>query len=240
MRSWPTHILNRPPLPVPRAQSGLVHSDRERPQLHHGQWLHSSYHAAGRSSSVHIIEDHPDAIAALEQALSWGRSFEHTAQRLRDAHAEEQALRAEADRLRADGLPVLDRDDVPGQSWNLRLDNLVTTDGDPAPQGAWPDVAGAAVILRAQWDYPDDTDGQQDYEPVLRFVRVWICTDPEAAGLRSRHASPSPGGPAAAAAEDTEQRREVIANNKAWRSAETVRKQWLTQFVTRTCVATGA
>ena len=39
------------------------------------------------------FEDDPQAIQALEQALSWGRPLEHTAQRLRDARAEDTALR---------------------------------------------------------------------------------------------------------------------------------------------------
>jgi ParB family chromosome partitioning protein len=200
------------------------------------------------------FEDDPQAVQALEQALSWGRPLEHTAQRLRDARAEETALRAHAQLLRGQGVPVLDPQDVPDRAWTLHLDALVTADGEPVPEHDWPSVPGAAVLLRAQWAYPDDatspdtstTDGDGDEEPALRFVQVWICTDPQAAGLRSRYDSTGPTT-ANTSAEDQDgvsdsgqSRREVIANNAAWRSAQTVRRAWLGRFVTRASVPAGA
>jgi ParB family chromosome partitioning protein len=197
------------------------------------------------------FEDDPSAIEALEQAVSWGRPIEHTAQRLRDARAEAEAVRVEADRLGAQGLPVLDPAEVPERTWPLRLDALVTADGEPVPEADWPDVPGAAVVVRAEWAYPDEADDDTDAtgsdrgdEPVLRFVPVWICTDPDAAGLRSAYDRPTPasGGSSeeVSAGDRSEERREVIANNKAWRSAETVRREWLAQFVTRKSVPAGA
>ena len=104
------------------------------------------------------FEDDPHAIEALEQALSWGRSLEHTAQRLRDARAEDTALRAHAQLLREQGVPVLDPQEVPDRAWTLHLDALVTADGEPVPEHDWPNVPGAAVLLRAQWAYPDERD----------------------------------------------------------------------------------
>lgn len=200
------------------------------------------------------FEDDPHAIQALEQALSWGRPLEHTAQRLRDARAEETALRAHAQLLREQGVPVLDPQDVPDRAWTLHLDALVTADGQPVPEHDWPSVPGAAVLLRAQWAYPDERDdpdttnddGDGDEEPALRFVQVWICTDPQAAGLRSRYDSTGPT--TANTADDDEDgvsdsgqsRREVIANNAAWRSAQAVRRAWLGRFVTRASVPAGA
>jgi hypothetical protein len=35
---------------------------------------------------------------------------------------------------------------------------LVTADGDPVPEADWPDVRGAAVVVRAEWAYPADDD----------------------------------------------------------------------------------
>ena len=104
------------------------------------------------------FEDDPAALESLEQAVSWGRPIEHTAQRLRDARAEAEAVRGEADRLRAQGLPVLDPAEVPERTWPLRLDGLVTADGEPVPEADWPDVPGAAVVVRAEWAYPDDDE----------------------------------------------------------------------------------
>jgi ParB family chromosome partitioning protein len=200
------------------------------------------------------FEDDPQAIQALEQALSWGRPLEHTAQRLRDARAEDTALRAHAQLLRGQGVPVLDPQDVPDRAWTLHLDALVTADGEPVPEHDWPSVPGAAVVLRAQWAYPDERDDPDtdprtdgDAEPALRFVQVWICTDPPAAGLRSRYDSTGPTTANTSATDDDDgasdngrSRREVIANNAAWRSAQTVRRAWLGRFITRASVPAGA
>jgi ParB family chromosome partitioning protein len=198
------------------------------------------------------FEDDPHAIQALEQALSWGRPLEHTAQRLRDARAEDTALRAHAQLLRAQGVPVLNPQDVPDRAWTLHLDALVTADGQPVPEHDWPHVPGAAVLLRAQWAYPDERDDPDtthddgDAEPALRFDQVWICTDPQTAGLRSRYDSPAPTTANTADDDDDggrdngRSRREVIANNAAWRSAQTVRRAWLGRFITRASVPAGA
>ena len=159
-------------------------------------------------------------------------------------------MRVEADRLRVQGLPVLDPAEAPERTWPLRLDGLVTADGEAIPAADWPNVPGAAVVVCAEWAYPDEADEDSDDargggdKPILRFVPVWICTDPAAAGLRSAYDCPSPASGGSAdevSVEDrSEKRREVIANNKAWRSAETVRREWLAHFVTRKSVPGGA
>jgi ParB family chromosome partitioning protein len=121
------------------------------------------------------FEDDPQAIQALEQALSWGRPLEHTAQRLRDARAEETALRAHAQLLRGQGVPVLDPQDVPDRAWTLHLDALVTADGEPVPEHDWPSVPGAAVLLRAQWAYPDERDDPDTSTTTATVTRSRPC-----------------------------------------------------------------
>jgi ParB family chromosome partitioning protein len=89
-----------------------------------------------------------------------------------------------------------------------------------------------------------------DVDPVAVFVPVWICTDPDAAGLQDRYTNGQPAsGPGATNNIDDDQtvreakrveRRRVIANNAAWRSAETVRREWLAGFVTRKTPPAGA
>ncbi|MBM4596118.1 ParB N-terminal domain-containing protein, partial [Rhodococcus hoagii] len=87
--------------------------------------------------------------------------------------------------------------------------------------------------------HPDTVDINHDgYRP------VWYCTDPTAAGLRDRYgrntntatADDSDTGKADRAAE----RRAVIDNNKAWTSAETVRRAWLTDLAARKGAPKGA
>lgn len=80
-------------------------------------------------------------------------------------------------------------------------------------------------------------------EPVKVYVPVWVITDAAAAEqagyIVPRYAL---GGSAEQPAEDEtdeqvearrEERRRVIANNKAWASAQTVRREWLAKFLVR-------
>ena len=112
---------------------------------------------------------------------------------------------------------------------------------------------GAAVVVVSEWEYPenettDEDDDEPDDEPVQVFKPVWICRDPEAAGLVQRwnyrtgaHKTGDGEVDQEAAAEAArEERRRVIANNKAWASAEVVRREWLRQFLTRKTAPQGA
>jgi ParB family chromosome partitioning protein len=68
-------------------------------------------------------------------------------------------------------------------------------------------------------------------------VAVYVCTDWKRHGHASRYADTLPGTSGRVSGPMTEQdkaaRREVIANNKAWESAEVVRRKWLRTFLSR-------
>jgi ParB family chromosome partitioning protein len=210
------------------------------------------------------FEDDPDAVATLTTAWQsrWDRPrLAHVAQRLRDEHDEHAALRAEAERLRAEGLPVLDPRDVPADARRLILDALRDADGNPVPEDQWPTTPGAAVMVTAEWDdgpEPQDEDAEP-VEPVRVYVPVWVCTDPDAAGLHhaygprlATNTAHHPGVEsdderrAREAGEQTQreaesaERRRVLANNKAWRSAEVVRREWLAGLCSRRVVPKDA
>ena len=215
------------------------------------------------------FEDDPEAVAALESAWEnrWERPrLAHIAQRLRDERTERTALRAEVDRMRAEGLPVLDPADVTPAVRRLIFEDLRDQDGQPVPVEQWASTPGAAVVVTVDWRQDDDEaadpddeddDGQERAEPRKVYVPVWVCTDPAGAGLHHRWdgAPPRDTLPAAdndderAAREQAEQarreaesaeRRRVLANNAAWRSAEVVRRQWLGGLLTRRQVPKGA
>ena len=227
------------------------------------------------------FEDDPAALDTLTQAWDdpWRRrQIAHIVQGLRDDRAEAHALRAEVERLRAEGLPVLDPQDVPEDLYRHSLARLCTEDGTPVPEEQWPGVAGAAVAVTVEWVNPDDenTGGEddgtdtedtdtedEDYrraEPVQVYVPVWVCTDPDAAGLRDgsgRHAlrtnddgdsgTESEQEWATREAEDdarreaeSAERRRVIAYNKAWKAAEVVRREWMAGLLGRRTVPAGA
>jgi ParB family chromosome partitioning protein len=204
------------------------------------------------------FEDDPQALAVLESEWkdSWRRAgLVHVAQRLRDDRAERVVLLSEVDRLRATGLPVLDLDAAADYDRYHLMENLRTEDGTPVPEDQWPTVAGAAVVVSMEWQEPDDDD--EDGEAVQVPTPVWVCTDPDAAGLHylyrtppRRSAADEPGPEVSdderAAAEQaareaaSAERRLVKENNTAWRSAETVRREWLTGLLNRRVVPKGA
>ena len=213
------------------------------------------------------FEHDPDAVERLEYAMRYRRSLAHEAQRLRDEAAEREADAAEVERLRAEGLPVLtaEESEQAEQSGEvLRIERLVTEDGEPLAEEEWPNVPGARVHVVKEWVYPEDEydeereDGSdeesEDYEhaePYQQYVPVWVVTDLAASGLRRRGGSGSSTADSTEEGENEEEaeaqreqqrqeRRRVIANNKAWASAETVRREWLATFVARKTAPKGA
>ena len=210
------------------------------------------------------FEDDPDAIETLTTAWedSWRRrQIPHIVQRLRDERAEARSLQAEVDRLRAEGLPVLAPGEVPADLHRHAMTNLRTDDGDIVPEETWPTITGAAVAITVEWvqaDEPDTNDDLDQDEPEDRqvYVPVWVCTDPAAANLHYVHdlgrqhcdtTSPLAEEQIGTRAAEDEARREaesaerrrVIANNKAWKAAEVVRRQWLTGLLARRTVPAG-
>ena len=206
------------------------------------------------------FEHDPEAVERLENAKRWRRSLAHEAQRLRDEAAERETDAAEVERLRAEGLPVLSAEEVEEADEVLRIERLVTAEGEPLPEEEWPNVPGARVHVVKEWVYPEDEydeeneDGDEsedeDYEPAepyQQYVPVWVVTDLAASGLRRRGAFGSTTADSSDEGESEEQaearreeRRRVIANNKAWTSAETVRREWLATFVARKTAPKGA
>nr|AAV52095.1 putative ParB partitioning protein [Nocardioides sp. JS614] len=215
------------------------------------------------------FEHEPDAAERLERARTtrWGDSVEHVAQKLRDEAAEREAYAAEVERLRAGGLPVLTAQEADEADGSLLLEDMRTPEGEPVPVEEWPSLSGVAVIITEDWECPepeateadDDADDEDEYaDPVKVYRQMWVVTDIEASGLihRSRVGRTGEGqgdnteahdAEADAAAETEaeaearrEERRRVIANNKAWASAETVRREWLAGFVTRKSAPNGA
>ena len=111
--------------------------------------------------------------------------------------------------------------------------------------------------MRDPWNADDeesedgDESEDEDYEPAepyQQYVPVWVVTDLDASGLRRRGggsgSTAAGSGDAGESGEEAEarraERRRVIANNKAWASAETVRREWLASFVARKTAPKGA
>lgn len=194
------------------------------------------------------FEDDEEALARLERDISFGRAIEHTAQRLRDERADREVLRAEVERLRSEGVPVLDPSETPEPLYRHRLDSLVTADGEEITPEQRDALPGVAVVVAPEWEWAetDEEDADEEAEAVRVWGQTWVCTDPQAAGLvyrfdaRSNDGSPAPVEDEQQAEAVREERRRVRENNSAWRSAETVRREWLATFVTRKTAPKGA
>lgn len=219
--------------------------------------LESGYLTLQQAGYFAEFEHDPDAIARLESATRWGHPMDHLVQRLRDEAAEREVLAAEIERLRSEGLPVLTIEEVAEAEQIWRIDRLLTADGDPVPADERRLVPGARVQVVKEWVYPEDmwpedTDAETDTEdsspsePEEVYDPVWVVTDLDASGLKARglFGLNSGHGKSSETEEEAEarraERRLVIANNKAWVSAEKVRREWLSTFLARKAAPKGA
>ena len=251
------------PRPTVNAAIAVTKADQSRNRLDSGDLT------LEEAAIFAEFEHDPDAVERLERRLRWGHGLDHEAQRLRDEATERAEYAAEVERLRGDGLPVLTAEEAAEvEVTAVAIEDLRTAEGEPVPVEDWPSVTGAAVILTEEWDYPepatsatdDETadeptdDEEEDPEPVKVFTATWVVTDVEASGLvygsRSHGSADTESGAASDGADDAraeeeaeakrQERRTVIANNKAWVSAETVRRDWLAGFLTRKSAPKGA
>ncbi|MGQ0464923.1 MAG: hypothetical protein ACT4QG_06345, partial [Sporichthyaceae bacterium] len=218
-----------------------------------------------QAAVVAEFEDDVEAVKALVSAAKNGQ-FDHVAQRLRDTRAE-AARRAELEaELAAAGIAVIP---APGHGDTARsLSLLDDADGEPITVAGHRDCAGHAgfVGLVHGWIDPtteapvvdDETDpddtgvGDTDERPAQTWgsylaVR-YACTAPTAHGHRDRYGSDRSTRPMRRAEDTTETeresareaRREVVENNKAWASAQKVRRAWLRTFAARKTAPKGS
>jgi ParB family chromosome partitioning protein len=141
--------------------------------------------------------------------------FDHELQRQRDERAERDAITAAEAELTAAGV-ALALSPRP-QTWKA-LGMLATAEGTELTEEEHRACPGHAAYVARAYDGPNT---------------VYGCLDWTANGHQDRYpstaatATAKPKDKAAASAE----RRDVIASNKAWRSAERVRRTWLVGFV---------
>jgi ParB family chromosome partitioning protein len=177
--------------------------------------------------------------------------FAHVAQRLRD-HREDQHLRAaRIGELAETGVRILDPDNPtsnetpdaadhgagPGATSvePVALSALRPTaqspSGAPLTEDAHAGCPGHAASVAVERGWRGD--------PVV--TTTWWCTDPDGHGHAPRWDRPT-GATSAGVGErsagpmseaEKAERRRVIANNKDWDSATTVRRDWLTGFLAR-------
>jgi len=214
-----------------------------------------------QAAAVAEFDGDDEAVKQLVVAAKQG-GFDHMAQRLRDARDEAAARDVVMRELAESGVMVVERPtfDHPAVK---RLGQLLH-DGVELTEGGHIGCPGHAAFLETQWIRPDepeahaeqddaDGDGELDAagraEPYRGWVPVFVCTDFAAYRHTLRWEQTRTGGNGAgksAGMSDREreqtrqQRRDVIASNKDWDSAQTVRRRWLRTFLARKTAPAGA
>ncbi|WP_116953324.1 ParB/RepB/Spo0J family partition protein [Jiangella endophytica] len=170
------------------------------------------------------LEEDPEAVEQLRKvAKSDPARFDHRAQELLDARERKDELA----RLRADyeakGVTVVD-----WPSWNdtnvAFLDRLRTADGERVTEETHAGTPGYAVAVGESWR-------GVSAEPVIVAWSEHGLRHVDAQGKTAR-------GPMTE--EEKEGRRVVVANNRAWASAEKVRRAWIRKLLGRKKLPTDA
>ena len=177
------------------------------------------------------VDDDPDAVAQLMKALSDGQ-FDHTLQRIRDDRSEAQARAELTKALTAAKVTVIDQPSYDDRK-AAQLSHLKGNDNGGLGVKEHAECAGHAAYLVRSW-----RDEQ--------VQAVYVCTDWRKHGHQDRYGSTPSSKKSAAEMSDSEreaaaaERRDVIESNKAWKASETVRREWVTKFLTRKSAPKGS
>ncbi len=212
-----------------------------------------------QAAAVAEFESDTEAVKALVAAAKTGR-FDHVAQQLRDRRDEQARLDTYAAELDAAGLTVLQRADIHHDHTEY-VQHLLDQAGHRINDDEHTSCPGHAVIVREDVDYfppgqvpagwtvepdgddPDDEDtGANDggaAEVLARGLTTdVVCQNYRAHGHHTRWGTSGgrtdPGEMTDAQREAKRaERRDTIDSNKAWRSAEPVRRTFVSNLLTR-------
>ncbi len=173
------------------------------------------------AAGVAEFENQPETVKVLVAAARKGEvDFEHVLQRARDARTEANEIAALTEQVTIAGVQVVARPEYSDKTVRP-LDDLTTTTGDKLTPTAHAGCPGHVAFIRTGW----------------RTEIVYACADWKAQGHRDRYSS-RPVAPTMDEAARAE-RQTVIANNKAWKSATAVRRQFLSKLLARKTAPAG-
>ena len=170
-------------------------------------------------AAVLIEFDGDEAVRAdlIQVATTNPTQFAHAAQRARDDKARAQ-VKADAEaELSGRGYVVLENDPGYYDTEYSRISELLTAGDQRVTVDHIESIDGRAAYVRVY------ADGDAS---ITYFVK-----DAKAAGFHTYGSGQAKSGPMTD--EQKAERRTLIANNKAWASAEVVRREWLTTFLSR-------
>jgi ParB/RepB/Spo0J family partition protein len=191
-----------------------------------------------QAAVVAEFQDDDEAVKRLIVAAKNG-GFDHLAQQLR-GDREEAAVIAKAEaELVKQGLTVVEAPLAYPARTLVQIRRTARTLTDQAHASC----PGHAALVEAYFDYENDESDRGEWITEVAYV----CTDPVAYGhLKAAGTAAEANTPRDTSAQDAadeaarEERRRVLANNKAWRAAEAVRREWLKTFLARKTAPKGA
>jgi len=165
------------------------------------------------------FEDDADVLAELStKARERPAQFSHSVQRARDDRARAAAVATRTAELAEEGWTILDRSPGYYEAEHVRVSYLDDAEGNQVTVETLATVEGRAAFVGSKYG---STDAQAEF-----FVTK---AQMKALGWRDRSSGAGAAGPMTD--EQKAERRTLIANNKAWASAEIVRREWLTEFL---------
>ncbi|MFC8796980.1 ParB N-terminal domain-containing protein [Promicromonospora sp. NPDC057138] len=168
------------------------------------------------------FENDTDAVKALtETAIKNPGNFAHAAQRRRDERDAAARMTEAVKGLAEAGIKQITNwsKEVHDNHAARELHQLQTGDGNTLSPEAHGLCPHRAAFLSTRYNGEIQTGH--------------VCLDYKAAGHKLNRSNPNDTRTEQEKEEARAERAEVIANNKAWKSAETVRRQWLADFAKR-------
>lgn len=164
------------------------------------------------------FQDDPDTLASLTKvARTRPDDFDYYAQRALDEKETREQIADLRAQYEADGITVVDWPDYYGESDTATLSDLQDADGNALTEENYKGQPGYAVAIGERWG---------------RVEVGHVVVDWKKHGLRKINRGGTVVG-GKMTEEEKAARRTLIANNKAWKSAETVRREWLGKFLGR-------
>ncbi|MCU1530405.1 MAG: chromosome partitioning protein [Frondihabitans sp.] len=179
--------------------------------------IHSHQLTLDQAAALIEFEGDTDTVDSLiGTAIESPEQFAHAAQRARDERRINAIRDAATAGLVERGFIILDREPGYYETNYTPIRDLLTKDAQQVTEADIESVDGRAAFVRVYYTAEEAT--------VLYYL-----ADPKAAGFKKN--SGNANGPMTD--EQKTERKELIANNKAWASAETVRREWLTSLLSR-------
>lgn len=164
------------------------------------------------------FDDDEDATTELIKfAKERPEQFAHAAQRLRDQRERDQKAAGAKEEVAAAGFPILDREPHYWENTPADASKLTTSDGEPVTVEHLTGKEGVSAFVTVGWN--DEVR-----------ISYWV-DNPKAHDFKRLRADGTAATPMTD--EQKAERKELIANNRIWPSAEKVRREWLTTFLAR-------